>query len=207
VFKSFLMPLTVCGAIWATIALPSVILELPQATHALDGLILSVERSVFAAFFAMTCICAAWIAYRRPCRAAVAVQTLLLYAAAAFLIVTLQMRAARTINLISPLGTTRDYVGPLYFPYVVVANMMIAGNAIRLARRASRVRGKALQLERALAGEQLRRLQSQLDPHDVFAAIERVRESAVIDPDAALREIATLGDRLRTRLEGNTAEI
>ena len=83
---------------------------------------------------------------------------------------------------------------------VIIANMIIAGNAIRAAVRTAGRERALVDLERKLAEVQLFSVQRALDPDDAFASLDSIRDKIADDPDAALEAMAEMGDRLRQRI-------
>jgi hypothetical protein len=194
------MPWAAYLIVWTAALLPSVLFQLPGLS--LGGAAhLTLERALYSAFIAFNCFFAAAIGYRFPVRRSRILRCAIIYIIAAVIVVYLQQSLTALIRDVSPLGQDTDYAGPMYFPYVVFANLLISGNALRLAARSARIRERVRRMEQVLAGTQLQALEVRLDADDVFASLTSIQQHAATNPDAALDEIALLGDRLRERLE------
>lgn len=82
--------------------------------------------------------------------------------------------------------------------------LLTAGaHALGLARRAHVRQRRADQLQAQLAEARLQALASQLRPHFLFNALNAVASLLHVDPDAAERMLARLGDLLRQSLESH----
>jgi len=82
--------------------------------------------------------------------------------------------------------------------------LLTAGaHALGLARRAHVRQRRADQLQAQLAEARLQALASQLRPHFLFNALNAVASLVHVDPDAAERMLARLGDLLRHSLESH----
>ncbi|NVJ25267.1 histidine kinase [Myxococcus sp. AM011] len=112
---------------------------------------------------------------------------------------------------------TQDLIGwyerEPHVPYVlaqsVVNNLLpfvlltAGAHALGLARRAHVRQRRADQLQAQLAEARLQALASQLRPHFLFNALNAVASLVHVDPDAAERMLARLGDLLRHSLESH----
>jgi hypothetical protein len=153
------------------------------------------------------CAAAAGLAWLLPVGLIRGVVVVAVYAAAAFLLVEFQDAVARLLVPVLPqnqeASSLANMRGPLYFPYIILAHMFIAGNAMRLAARVRERQIVAERLDRSIAEAQLHMLELQLDPADVVHVLHRIKDLMHSDPAAAIEEIASLGDRLRERLHSS----
>lgn len=201
--NSIQLPWVAYLIVWGTAMIPSVLLQLPLSRAGVIAIAL--ERGLFSGFLALNFLLIAWIGYRFPLRRSQLLRATVIYTATAVASVEVQKLMTAVVRDLSPIGRDTDYVGPMYFPYVLIANVLIAGNALHLAARSATMRERTHRMECALAGAQLQSLEVQLDADDVFAALSRFQRAAEHDPDAALGELASLGDRLVARLEKSLA--
>jgi hypothetical protein len=200
------LPWAAYFTVWAAALIPSVLFQLRGLSFS-GAFDLTLERALYSAFIAFTCFFAAAIGYRFPISRARFLRASLIYVVSAVIAVWLQKSVTSLIRDVSPLGQDTDYAGPLYFPYIVFANLLISGNAIRLAARSARIRERIRRMEQVLSGTELQSLEVRLDADDVFRSLSKIQNQAATDPDAALNEIASLGDRLRIRLERSTEAV
>ncbi|MFY1825705.1 sensor histidine kinase [Myxococcus fulvus] len=85
--------------------------------------------------------------------------------------------------------------------------LLTAGaHALGLARRAHVRQRRADQLQAQLAQARLQALASQLRPHFLFNALNAVASLVHVDPDAAEKMLARLGDLLRHSLESHARQ-
>ncbi|WP_408891755.1 sensor histidine kinase [Myxococcus faecalis] len=85
--------------------------------------------------------------------------------------------------------------------------LLTAGaHALGLARRAHVRQRRADQLQAQLAQARLQALASQLRPHFLFNALNAVSSLVHVDPDAAEKMLARLGDLLRHSLESHARQ-
>jgi hypothetical protein len=96
--------------------------------------------------------------------------------------------------------TTTLVAGPRATTIAILANMLIAGNAVAYAVRAHAREQAANSIERELAAVRMESATMTLDPEDTFDTLASIRVSLRSDPEGALEAIANLGDRLRARI-------
>jgi hypothetical protein len=152
---------------------------------------------------ALFCLCAFAVAWYLPITRATFVRAVVGYAVFMYLTTIAHEWFAVTMYrvLLMRSGVSAALAaGPRQSSFLILANMLIAGNAIGLAARAHAREHTMERMQRELAQVQMARLESMVAPTEVFGALEEIRAQLQEDPHQALVAIARLAERLRARI-------